>query len=152
VRRAGSILEGAGGRVTGQFIPIANAVEARAAVINHKESGADFVKVYNQLARDAYFAIVDEARRQGMPVAGHIPMSITAAEASDAGQKSIEHSGGFASTPAELLMSCARNESAFARRVAVASPPAPARGAHETAAVARSSSLTPACEAWCACV
>jgi len=53
--------------------------------------GADFVKVYTKLPREAYLAIVDEAKKQGLPLAGHVPESISAAEASDWGQKSIEH-------------------------------------------------------------
>jgi len=34
----------------------------------------------------------DEARRLDTPLAGHVPLAITAAEASDAGMRSIEHS------------------------------------------------------------
>jgi imidazolonepropionase-like amidohydrolase len=43
------------------------------------------------LSRDAYFAIADEANKIGIPFEGHVPESVTAAEASGAGQKSIEH-------------------------------------------------------------
>jgi hypothetical protein len=46
------------------------------------------------LPRDAYFAIADEARKRGIPFVGHVPISVTVAEASDAGQKSIEHLTG----------------------------------------------------------
>jgi len=35
------------------------------------------------------------ARRAGLPVEGHVPFSITAVEASEAGQKSIEHFTGL---------------------------------------------------------
>ena len=68
-----------------------DADEGRAAVITAKQEGSDFIKVYSLLPRDAYFAIAAEAKRQGMVFAGHVPDAITAAEASDAGQKSIEH-------------------------------------------------------------
>jgi hypothetical protein len=47
------------------------------------------------LPRDTYFAIADEAKRQGIPFAGHVPDAVSAAEASDAGQKSIEHLSGI---------------------------------------------------------
>ena len=63
-------------------------------VDQQKERGADFIKVYSLLPRDAYFAIADEARKRGIPFAGHVPDSVTVAEASDAGQKSIEHLTG----------------------------------------------------------
>ena len=39
--------------------------------------------------REVYFAIVDEAKAQGIGFAGHVPMSVSALEASDAGQKSM---------------------------------------------------------------
>jgi imidazolonepropionase-like amidohydrolase len=76
-------------------VPVRDAGEARAAVRRFKAQGADFIKVYNNLTRDAYLAIVDESRSQKLPVAGHIPGALTLAEASDAGQKSIEHLGGM---------------------------------------------------------
>jgi Amidohydrolase family len=63
----------------------------RKAVQSVQQSGADFVKVYSLLPRDAYFAIADEAKERHMVFAGHVPDTITAVEASDAGQKSFEH-------------------------------------------------------------
>lgn len=47
---------------------------------------ADFVKVYSFLQREAYFAIADEAKKQGIPFAGHVPFGVSGEEASDAGQ------------------------------------------------------------------
>jgi imidazolonepropionase-like amidohydrolase len=44
---------------------------------------------------DAYFAIGKEAWRLGLAVEGHVPAAITAEEASEAGQKSIEHFTGL---------------------------------------------------------
>jgi imidazolonepropionase-like amidohydrolase len=69
----------------------ANAEEGRAAVRQLKKQGADFIKVYSGLPRDAFFAIAAEAKKQGLSFAGHVPESVSAAEASDAGQKSMEH-------------------------------------------------------------
>ena len=74
-----------------EFLPVANAAEARAAVGIFKQRGADFIKVYSLLSRDAYFAIADESKKQNIPFAGHVPIYVRATEASDAGQKSIEH-------------------------------------------------------------
>ena len=70
---------------------VGNEDDARRAVTKVKLDGADFVKVYSRLPRDAYFAIADEAKKQGIPFEGHVPFSVTAEEASDAGQKSFEH-------------------------------------------------------------
>jgi len=44
--------------------------EGRQGVITLKRRGVDFVKVYDKLPRDAYFAIADEARKQGLPSPG----------------------------------------------------------------------------------
>ena len=74
-------------------IGVKTAAEARRVVDSLVRGGAEFIKVYTLLPRDAYFAIVDESKRLGVPFAGHLPLSIRAVEASDAGQKSIEHLG-----------------------------------------------------------
>ena len=70
--------------------------DARRVVDEVKASGADFVKIYNGIPRDAYFALADEARKQNIPFVGHLPFEIRASEASDAGQRSIEHLTGIA--------------------------------------------------------
>jgi len=72
-------------------ISVADETQARQAVIQAKSYGAEFVKVYQFLPRELYFAIVDEAKKQGLPFAGHVPLSVSAEEASAAGQKSFEH-------------------------------------------------------------
>ncbi|MFC9846459.1 amidohydrolase family protein [Streptomyces sp. NPDC060223] len=64
---------------------------ARAAVRQVKAEGADFVKVYSRLSPTAYRAILDEARRQGVTVAGHAPDQVSIPAVADAGQRSIEH-------------------------------------------------------------
>ncbi|MGH9875311.1 MAG: amidohydrolase family protein, partial [Pyrinomonadaceae bacterium] len=87
-------------------IGVANEAEARQAVIKSKQEGADFIKVYSLLPREAYFAIADEAKKQGIPFAGHVPEAVKAAEASDAGQKSIEHLTG-------VLLACSHDEEAI---------------------------------------
>src|SRR5258708_6563893 len=92
---ASRIIDGPNSFVAGA-VRVNNADEARAAVRRAKQEGADFVKVHDTLSRDAYFAVIDEAKRLGLLVEGHVPAAITAKEASDAGQKSIEHFTGLA--------------------------------------------------------
>ncbi len=58
-----------------------------------KERGVDFAKIYNFIPREAYFAFADEANRIGLQFAGHVPEGVRASEASEAGQRSIEHAG-----------------------------------------------------------
>jgi imidazolonepropionase-like amidohydrolase len=58
--------------------------------VRHFAGKAEAIKVYDRIPRDAYFALVDEARRQQMDVVGHRPFAVSAIEAA-AHQKSIEH-------------------------------------------------------------
>jgi hypothetical protein len=77
-------------------IVVKKAAEARRAVGEIKANGADFIKVYDSLSREAYFALADEAKLQHIPFEGHVPEAVTAQEASNAGQRSIEHLTGLA--------------------------------------------------------
>jgi Amidohydrolase family len=79
-------------------IPVRNAQEGRRAVQSLKRMGADFVKVYDGVPRDAYFAIARESKRLQLPFAGHVPVDISDVEASNAGQRSIEHGVDFLPT------------------------------------------------------
>ncbi|MEN8374570.1 MAG: amidohydrolase family protein [Gemmatimonadota bacterium] len=65
--------------------------EAARAVDELAAAGADFVKVYTMLPREAYFAVLEAAAARGLPVAGHVPGEVTPIEAAQAGQVSIEH-------------------------------------------------------------
>src|SRR4051794_1572474 len=90
---AGPLVDGPNPFVPGSLVA-ADAAEGREAVRKLKKMGADFVKVYTKLPREAYLAIADEAKKQGLPFAGHLLESVSAAESSDLGQKSIEHLTG----------------------------------------------------------
>lgn len=73
---------------------VTNDTEARSAVEKLQGLGFDFIKVYERLSRDAYFAIAAEAKARGLSFGGHVPRSITALEAAKVGQRSIEHLSG----------------------------------------------------------
>jgi len=64
----------------------ASAEQGRARVREVAEEGWTAVKVYSLLSRDTYLAIADEAAKQGLAVFGHVPESVTLAEAVAAGQ------------------------------------------------------------------
>jgi len=70
---------------------VRNPDEGRQEVRRTRREGADFVKVYNLLNRETYFAIAAEAATQGLTFVGHVPFAISVDEASEAGQRSIEH-------------------------------------------------------------
>ncbi len=88
-------------------VSVSSEQQARQAVDIAKQYGADFVKVYQGLPREEYFAIADESRKQGISFVGHVPISVSAQEASRAGQKSFEHLIGIlpacSTREAELL-------------------------------------------------
>lgn len=60
-----------------------------------KQAGYDFVKVYNNVSREGYLGLAEEARKLNLPLGGHEPTAMTAIELSNAGQRSIEHSRIF---------------------------------------------------------
>jgi hypothetical protein len=68
--------------------------EGRAIVDSLKQSGVDFIKVFDNLTPDEYYAIAEESKKVGLPFAGHLSRGIWASDASTAGQLSIEHLRG----------------------------------------------------------
>ncbi len=80
--------------------------EGRAIVQRLDEGGVDFIKVHNGLARDTFYAVADEAKKRRLPFDGHLAPDTDIIEASDAGQRAIEHLSGLqdacAADPASL--------------------------------------------------
>jgi imidazolonepropionase-like amidohydrolase len=74
---------------------VTNPTQATDDVQSLVAQGVDFIKVQSILSRTAYFAIAAAAKQQHISFVGHVPDRVTAAEASDAGQKSIEHLTGI---------------------------------------------------------
>jgi hypothetical protein len=72
-------------------IAIATPEDGRRAVDMLKSRGVDFIKIQSYVPREAYFAIVEECKKQSMTFVGHVPDSIRGSEAVNAGQKSLEH-------------------------------------------------------------
>jgi imidazolonepropionase-like amidohydrolase len=93
---AGPLLDGHPKPMRPNFLAITKPEEGQDAVRRLKRSGSDFIKVYSWLSRDSFLAIAEEANKQNIPFAGHVPFSVPVLEASDAGQKSMEHLYGIA--------------------------------------------------------
>ncbi len=72
-------------------IAVADAAQARAAVRQQRDAGAEFIKTYTRLNRESFHAVASESRRLGIPFVGHVPDLVQLTEASDAGLGSIEH-------------------------------------------------------------
>jgi imidazolonepropionase-like amidohydrolase len=75
--------------------PVANAADGRRTVDQLKARGVDFIKIQSLIPRDGYFAAAEEAKKLGIVFVGHVPDAVRASEASNAGQKSIEHFTGI---------------------------------------------------------
>jgi imidazolonepropionase-like amidohydrolase len=103
-------------------IPIHDTAEARAAVRKEQDRGAAFIKVYDGLTHEEYLAIADEAKRRGIPFAGHVPIAVSLADAADAGQLSMEHLIRMQ----EACSSRSAEAAALAVRMRTYRPPTPA--------------------------
>ena len=88
--RAGPFVDGPKEGVTNR-LTVRTPEEARRAVHDLKAKGVDFIKVHNALPPEAFFALMDEAHKEHIPVAVHLPKNVSSAEASDAGVASLEH-------------------------------------------------------------
>ncbi len=75
--------------------PVANAADGRKVVDDLQAEGVDFIKIQSFIPRDGYFAAAAEAKKLGITFVGHVPDAVRASEASDAGQRSIEHFTGI---------------------------------------------------------
>jgi imidazolonepropionase-like amidohydrolase len=87
--------------------------DARATFDRLDNMDVDFVKVLSNVPRDAYFALIERARKWYIPVAGHVPESVSLMEAIDARQKSVEHMTG-------VLLACSKHEDNLRKRVLLA--------------------------------
>jgi hypothetical protein len=77
--------------------------EARAMYDRLDTQSVDFIGILPRLPRDAYFALIERARKYYSPVAGPVPATVSAMEAVDARQKSIDEMSG-------ILLACSTEE------------------------------------------
>jgi hypothetical protein len=77
--------------------------EARTVYDNLDSRGVDFIGVLPRLPRDAYFALIERARKYYSPVAGAVPSTVSVLEAVDNRQHSIDHMSG-------ILLACSSEE------------------------------------------
>ena len=73
---------------------INNAAEADPRVAAQLARGCRFVKLYENLPRNVYDAIVSAARARGAPITGHVAVQIDLGHAMES-QDSIEHLSGY---------------------------------------------------------
>src|SRR5262249_47320528 len=88
--RAGPFVDGSKPGVAWR-LTVLTAEEAGTAVAALKKNGVDFIKIHNGISKENFLVVAEEARKQGLPIAVHLPIGMTPAEASDAGVASLEH-------------------------------------------------------------
>jgi len=101
VYTAGPIIEGEPPPDLKMVIPVygkklvATAADGIKEVARQKAMGFDFIKVYNNIPRDAYDGLVAAAKAHGLRVTGHVPFPVGLEWAFEAGQRTIEHLRGY---------------------------------------------------------
>ena len=70
---------------------VATPEQARAAVRRYKNAGFEQIKIRDRITLELLKAIADEAHSLGMTLTGHVPASLNAREAVEAGQDQISH-------------------------------------------------------------
>ena len=88
---SGPLVDGLNPAHPDHAVVVHDPAEGRAIVDSLKQSGVDFIKVFDNLTPDEYYAIAEESKKDGLPFAGHLPQGVWASDASTAGQLSIEH-------------------------------------------------------------
>jgi imidazolonepropionase-like amidohydrolase len=83
----------AGPPLLGNTVPTPEVGER--AVEEQKKAGYDFLKVHEGLSPETYAAIVETAKRVGIPFAGHVTATVGLKRALAARQTSIEHLDGY---------------------------------------------------------
>lgn len=73
--------------IIGNFEPCnIDAKRGKELVDQYAKQGFDYIKVYNYIPADAYYGIMDEAHKVGIPVVGHAVRSVGIQGAIDTGQ------------------------------------------------------------------
>jgi imidazolonepropionase-like amidohydrolase len=99
----GAILDGTPPIIPSISVGVRTPDEARAAVRQQAAAGVDMIKVYSRLSRDAFLAILDEAKVLGLKVVGHVPETVSIEDAATAGMACSEHFFGFEQVIGRLL-------------------------------------------------
>lgn len=87
---AGPLIDGPNPMWDGSIgIPSTNSVKTK--VDSLIEAGVDFLKVYSLLPDSIYYPLSEYANSIDFPFCGHVPQTVTNAQASKSGMKSLEH-------------------------------------------------------------
>ncbi len=86
-----TVYNGAGPRTPKLAVTVGTVEEAIRQVARLSEAGVDVLKVYEMLSPEVFDAILKKADSLGIPVTGHVPLSVDAIAAAQVGMRSMEH-------------------------------------------------------------
>jgi imidazolonepropionase-like amidohydrolase len=107
---AGPLMEGPIPAQMPLIVDLFSKTQAHDEVKSLKQHNVDYIEVDTSLTPELYWAIADEAERQGLPLVGHIPATITAGDVVKAKQRDVEHLGGRF---LNALIACSSDEEYF---------------------------------------
>jgi hypothetical protein len=102
-----------GGESNSRTVALSNPADAPEAVAKLKARGVNLVLIRSDLSRDSYLAFAEEAAKLKIRLEGPVPNSITVAEASAAGHRSIERLSG-------IPLGCSSKEAALRQQASQA--------------------------------
>lgn len=97
-----NVYDGSSDRLPPLSVRIENELDVVKVVNRLEKEGVDLLKAYEMLSEKEFLQVMKLAKTKGLPVAGHIPLSMDAISVSEAGMNSIEHMRN-------LELSCASN-------------------------------------------
>ncbi|AKP52700.1 amidohydrolase family protein [Cyclobacterium amurskyense] len=74
-----------------EYFNCSNSEQARMLVKHFQSQGITTIKPYNNISKEAFSTLMEEAKIRGIEVAGHKPVRVSTIESANAGMKSIEH-------------------------------------------------------------
>ena len=74
-----------------EYFNCSNSEQAKMLVKHFQDQGVTMIKPYNNIPKEAFSTLMEEAKTAGIEVAGHKPVRISTIEAANIGMKSIEH-------------------------------------------------------------
>jgi hypothetical protein len=90
---AGALIDGPAPVWPGSLVAL-TPEDGRRTVDSLHAAGAPFLKLYESLLPETYFAIAERARALGIPFTGHVPPTVAVGLASDAGMRAVDHLNG----------------------------------------------------------
>jgi cytosine/adenosine deaminase-related metal-dependent hydrolase len=107
---AGPLMEGPVPIQMGLIVDLFSDTQAHEEVRELRAQKVDYIEVDTTLTPELYAAVADEARRQNLPLVGHIPANVSARDIVAAGQVDVEHLGGRF---LNVLIACSTDEQYF---------------------------------------